>query len=92
MMDYAFLVVGILAAIGVVRILASTVINGGDTEDVKGVGALFIVLAAVGTELVPSRFLTVTPAIDRASDILIPAVLILGLALLFGPAIRSRWS
>jgi hypothetical protein len=92
MIDYVVLLLGAVAAVGLLWILASAVINGGDSEDTKRVGALLIVLAYVVTELIPSRFVTVTPAIDLASGVLTLVFLILGLVLLFGQHILGSWS
>lgn len=92
MIDYVVLLIGIASAAGLSWVLSSAVIDGGDSEDVKRVGTLLIVLAYVVSELIPSRFFAVTPATDLASSVLTLASIILGLALLFGQSILSRWS
>ena len=92
MIDYVVLLLGTVAAAGLLWILASAVINDGDSEDFKRVGGLLIVIAYVVSELTQSRFLTVTPAIDLASGVLTLALLIVGLVLLFRQHILSRWS
>jgi hypothetical protein len=92
MIDYVVLLIGIASVAGLLWVLSLAVVNGGDGEDAKRVGALLIVLAYAVSELIPSRFFAVTPATDLASSVLTLASIILGLVLLFGQSILSRWS
>ena len=92
MIDYVVLLIGIASAAGLLWVLSSALISGGESEHAKRVGALLIVLAYVVSELIPSRFFAVTPATDLVSSVLTLASIILGLVLLFGQSILSRWS
>lgn len=92
MIDYAVLSIAVLATAGLAWTLGSAVVHGSDRGDAERTGALLLVLAYAVAELVPSRFLALTPTIDLASGVLTLALLVLGLGLLFGRSILDSGS
>ncbi|WP_226004663.1 hypothetical protein [Natrinema salinisoli] len=80
--DYAVLVVGLFAVLGLIRTVLSNVINKDDT-DLRRIGVFLVVIAYVLSKLVPSRFVTVSGTIDSAIGAVTIAFLVVGVVLLF---------
>lgn len=80
--DYAVLVAGLFAVLGLIRTVLSNVINKDDT-DLRRIGVFLVVIAYVLSELVPSRFVTVSGMTDSAIGAVTIAFLVVGLVLLF---------
>lgn len=80
--DYAILIVGIFALLGLIWTGLRYGTENEDT-DTRRVGILFIIIAYVLSELVPSRFVTVSGTVDTALGVLTIALLIVGVVLAF---------
>jgi len=90
MLQYITLLFGVGATVGLLWLLVSRFSSGGSDEDFKRAGVLLIVVGYAVAELVPSQFVTVTPAVDLASGAVALLCLGLGAALVFGDYIVER--
>ncbi|MDF9747216.1 hypothetical protein [Natrinema salsiterrestre] len=80
--DYAVLVAGLLAVLGVIQTVLRDELGKNDTHR-RRIGAFLVVIAYVLSELVPGRFVTVSGTMDSAIDAVTITCLVVGVVLLF---------
>jgi len=80
-LDHIRLLFGTVAVAGLLSVLGSIASSSRTEQDGRRAGVCLLVIAYTLSELVPSQFVTVTPAVDLAVGVLTVVCLVVGLVL-----------